>query len=1064
MKIFKSISLGICLSFLPGLLCAQQKVSGYIYSRESPKLPVTGATVRLKGNLKSSISDQNGFFQLDLLADSIIITAVGYKKTALAIPENPGDLLTIYLESTANDLGEVMVSTGYQTIAKERATGSFYKIDNTLLNQNVSTDVISRLEGISSGLLFDRRDANNTKIEIRGLSTIYSNAQPLIILDNFPYEGNINNINPNDVKDITILKDAAASSIWGARAGNGVIVITTKSGRYNSELTLSVNANTTWAEQPRLNTTAIIPSTDYIDLETLLFNKGFYNSRISSPAYNALSPVVEILANKSLSAVQAAAQIDVMRGYDVRDDFRKYIYRDALNQQYNINLSGGTDKLNYFISSGLDKNRQNLIGNELSRVNLKSSMVFRPIKNLELYADVQYTKTATTSNSPGGYGSGYKIRNSNLYPYARLADDRGNPLGLYTLFPKGFTDTLGKAKLLDWRYIPLQELKENDNTSAQHDILTNVGIKYKLSTLLNAELKYQYERSFTDSRQYKSMNTFYTRDLINRFTNLSQNQLELRNPIPMGGILDLTDADLDAYSIRGQLNARKNWADKHDINLLAGTELRQTENIQRTDRTYGYDPEFISFKNVDYINSYLSYNNLFGSNTIPVYDSFKSLRFRYVSVYANGSYTYSNRYTISASARRDASNVFGVSTNDKGTPLWSVGAAWDLSQEAFYTYSQVPYVKLRATYGRSGNTNQAVSALTTLQYYPASNSIVNLPSAQILNAANPNLKWERVAMLNLGVDFAAFKNRLSGSIEYYRKKSTDLLAFQQIDFTSGLGYVMTNSATLTGSGVDINLSGKIIDGGFKWNGSLLFSHAAYQVSKVQANSATNGYASDGTTVTPIEGYSPYELVSYRWAGLDPKTGDPLGYINGKISTDYSALINSPFSEQTKHGSGVPLYFGNLRNTFSYKNISLTLNIAYSFGYYFRKPTVNFSDLLNNGTMHLDYLRRWQKPGDEQQTNVPSFVYPSNGERDTFYQYSEINVLKGDHIRLQNVFLEYNFEQSVCKKLSIQNLSLYANSANLNLMLWRANDQGIDPNQPLGLQPGRNISLGLRFTL
>lgn len=189
MKIFKSISLGVCLAFLPGLLYAQQKVSGYIYSRESPKSPVTGATVRFNGNLKSCISDQNGFFQLDLLADSIIITAVGYKKTALAIPENPGDLLTIYLESNSNDLGEVMVSTGYQTIAKERATGSFYKIDNTLLNQNVSTDIISRLEGISSGMLFDRRDANNTKIEIRGLSTIYSNAQPLIILDNFPYEG-----------------------------------------------------------------------------------------------------------------------------------------------------------------------------------------------------------------------------------------------------------------------------------------------------------------------------------------------------------------------------------------------------------------------------------------------------------------------------------------------------------------------------------------------------------------------------------------------------------------------------------------------------------------------------------------------------------------------------------------------------------------------------------------------------------------------------------------------------------------------------------------------------------
>ncbi len=207
------------------------KITGYIYTTD--KLPISNATVNLSKSQKRTISDRNGHFSVSAShpTDTLVITSVGYNKKIILVNTKSFMPLRIFLENDTQLLQEVSVSTGYQTLSKERATGAFYKIGNKLFNQNISTDVISRLEGISSGMLFDNRNPNETKIQIRGLSTLSIESQPLIILDNFPYECDINNINPNDVENVTILKDAASASIWGARAGNGVIVITTKKGK-----------------------------------------------------------------------------------------------------------------------------------------------------------------------------------------------------------------------------------------------------------------------------------------------------------------------------------------------------------------------------------------------------------------------------------------------------------------------------------------------------------------------------------------------------------------------------------------------------------------------------------------------------------------------------------------------------------------------------------------------------------------------------------------------------------------------------------------------------------------
>lgn len=339
------------LTFAHLLICAfahSQIVTGKVVAAHTAE-PLAGATIVLKHG-KAAVTQSDGTFIITLSgpADTLIVTHTGYNPKQVLVYAS--DLpLTITLQPVGAAMEDVVVSTGYQQIPKERATGSFAVIDNKTLNMQIGTNILDRLNGVASGILFPQK-LNGPGILVRGLSTIQGPATPLIVLDNFPYEGDIANINPNDVENITILKDAAAASIWGARAGNGVIVITTKKGRFNQPLRVTLNANITSAAKPDLFAVPQISSSDFIDVEQFLFSKGYYNAEINSFYRTPLSPVVELLVKKStgqLTAAEADAQINAYRNHDIRSDYYNYVYRSQLNQQYSVNLSAGSGNIAY---------------------------------------------------------------------------------------------------------------------------------------------------------------------------------------------------------------------------------------------------------------------------------------------------------------------------------------------------------------------------------------------------------------------------------------------------------------------------------------------------------------------------------------------------------------------------------------------------------------------------------------------------------------------------------------------------------------------------------------------
>lgn len=1041
-------------------------IKGTIVNKDLTTL--AGATIKLDDGTFVTSSDAKGDFSLYVSQSKfkLIISFVGYENKEFVL-ELPVKLpLQIMLTETSESLKEVVVSTGYQNLPLERATGSFSKVNNATLSLKVSTDILSRLENEVPGLIFNKVGngaAGNNSISIRGQSTINSNTQPLIVIDNFPYDGDLNNINPNDVESITVLKDAAAASIWGSRAGNGVIVITTKKGAYQTPTHVAFNSNITFGQKPNLFYQSKMSSADYIEIEKKLYNQGFYDNAIQSTNYLPLSPVVNLLlaqTNGTISAADANAQIESLKHQDVRNDFEKYFYRQSVNQQYSVNLSGGSQVQKYFLSAGYDKNLDNLVNNGYDRVTINATNTYSLInKKLEITFGINFTDSKTQQNNPG-YGSVNVNPSNPLYPYAKLADNSGRPVSTVKDYSTSFVDSAARHGLLNWEYKPLEEIQLANNTSAVIDYRINTGLNYKILPGLSAQILYQYENSSTTGRNLQSQDSYYTRNLINNFT-VDNGDGTLTYNVPLGGILDRNDQRYVSQNLRGQLNFQHQWQNKHEVNAIAGYEIQDQHTTSDIYRLYGYDDEHAINGTVAYGDFFPQYSYPGNYSAIPNVDAESDVTNRFLSYFGNASYTYNNLYTFSGSARFDQSNLFGVKTNQKGVPLWSAGAAWNVSNEHFYKLDWLPYLKLRATYGYNGNINTRLSAYTTASYQSGSTSSTGLNYAFIDNPPNPELRWERVEIINLGLDFNTQKNILSGSIEFYSKRGLDLIGDTPFPPSSGITTFTGNTADTKGHGIDLNLTSHNLDGRFKWYTSLLFS---YVVDKVTNYGSTQN-VSDYLTYLggfPLQGKPQYAVYSYRWAGLDPQNGNPRGYLNGAVSEDYSAIISGATTANIQYnGPARPTKFGSLRNTFSIGAVSLSANISYRFGYYFRKSSVNYIDVLNGIGSSGDYADRWQQPGDESHTNVPSLPAIADNNRDNFYLYSSALVAKADNIRLQEVTLSYDLNKSQFKSLPFSSIRFYLYMNNVGL-IWKAAKGNIDPDYATSVYPPvKTLSLGLK---
>jgi TonB-dependent outer membrane receptor, SusC/RagA subfamily, signature region len=1024
---------------------------------------LVGATIAIRGDTIARLSDSKGEFKIPYIKDTfvLVISNIGYKTQEILIKGENN--ITIKMEPFPKPLTEVAIEAA-KTAAPPKdttpstipdiKTGSEFKFDANLRNYPVIQNITDIFPAATGAVLVSPTSSpqlNQAPLTIRNRITIFGDPHPLVILDNFPYHGDINNINPTDIESISIIKDAAASTQWGIHAGNGVILITTKKGSYNTSPKVSAVANVTMGFKPNLHSLHTLSANDHTEIVKTLFREGYYHNLIQNAPYAVLPPAADILFKQErgqLSATESEKALNELRQTDIRNEAEKYLYRKSLHQQYHVGVTGGAGRHHYYYSIGYDAAKSNLAGNDNSRFTMKLNNTVQIGKSgPELYSDLYFNRSAANNN-------GFDI--NDLLFHQKLADDEGRALPIAQTLNQAFKDSITQAaRLLDWNYRPLDEIKLSNNTLDKTIFMFTTGIRFKLGKKWEVNAVYRYEKDMIANKNLHSVESYFTRNIINEFTRIDSQGLY--RPIPLGGILDENISKRTADNMSAMITFRAFNRGASTLTLYAGSEIRHIITNSKRLRRYGITesgPPAI----IDYITRFMLSYAPGIPQRIPAVNEPMMQRDHFYSLSANGVYTWRKRLAASFTIRKDESNIFGAQANQKGIPLVSTGISWDIYPESFDNSRLFSQLRLRLSNGFCGNTSKNYSTLTGFQ--TTGPNIWNSPAGFITNPSNPKLAWETVRISNIALDFSLLNKKISGTAEYFVKEGSNLLGSAPIDPTGGVTIFQGNVASMKGHGVELTLNTKLSFSNLQWQGTLLASCVQDKVTRYYILAPANWYYPNPQFLNPKEGKPLYAAYSFNLVGFDPITNEPIGVLNNRESKDYDAIINSPnFSELIYHGPATPTFYGSFHNTISWKQLELGFNIIFKAGYYFSVSPLSFDQLFNGASArNSNFSHSMIQPGYDLITNIP--FRQQNPQKDAFYKYSSNFVEKGDHIRLQDIKLKYTLLKNPSRP-SIWPLSeffLYANNLGL---LWKANKRNMDPDYPNKMAPPVTITLGIK---
>jgi TonB-linked SusC/RagA family outer membrane protein len=936
-----------------------------------------------------------------------------------------------------------MINTGYEVLPKERVTGSYSPVSKVQLERQTATSILTKLEGRAAGLLFNKNRIPGSGlpfISIRGQSTINANTEPLYVVDNLPYYGDITNINPNDIESITVLKDAAATSIWGARAGNGVVVITTKKGQELKKARLELNSSITFTAKPNLWYMPVPSSKEFIEINSIRFAGGEFKDAIDS-YYELVSPDVEIMQQHPSDE---EAQLNKLRSRDVRYDLSGLLYRTGNIQRHNLSVTGGSANMQYYLGGGFENENMSQVSSYRQRVTLTGNLNFNK-KFYEIGIQGFFTDNRSKIHPvPDG-----------LYPYSALVDNAGTPATVTRDLKDRYKDSVSSL-LQDWAYRPLQEYRENALFSkGRHTRITITG-KIHIDRSLTASIIYERQQGSDELNDLKGPASYYVRNLQNKFA--VNNGGSITYPIPLGGILDKEKDEYIADKARFQLNYEWNKRQNFRVSALGGVEYGKFTTDTSGMRYLGYFGDISrAIPSSNFNGNYPLFYNTALTDRVPNFNHMGSGFDFYPSAFANTAFTAWGRYTVTLSGRIDQSNLFGAEANKQSIPLGSIGFKWNAGDESFYPLKFLPYCTIRTSYGYSGNVDKRTTAYTSAMVAPA-NRYGAIPMG-ITSPDNPYLRWERSGLLNMAIELADRKKHIQLSFEYYLRKSAYLLGSGEQDPTLGSLYFWGNNADMKGRGFDLRVETNHRFGS-KWrlNNLFLLSKTTNKVTRYDDPYHEAWYYTDPRYISPKVGAPVYSIYAYKWGGLDA-AGDPQGYLNGVLSKNYGSIATSSPDSLVRVGSKVPTVFGSFFTSLSYGQITCSFTFIGKFNYYFRRSSVNYSDPLNVVFMGLDdYSNRWQRAGDENKTNVPSLKV--DPQRDLFYNNAEPLVVKGDQIRLHDVNISYEMPEKIVKKWKLQSLRFYAYGANLGI-IWKVAPGKIDPDYLTGYPVPKNLTIGLK---
>ncbi len=1086
----------------PEEIAIKKQVKGVVKDDSGETIP--GAAVQNLTTGAVVATDINGEYAITASAgDKILITSIGMTDFSAVVGKS--DVLNAQLALDIVALEDVVV-TGYQTISKERATGSFNKVNSDHLAQP-SSNIGERLIGAAAGLAATTDAEGNISFEIRGLSTLVaSNKSPLLIVDGFPVEASINTLNPNTIESITVLKDAAAASIWGAKSANGVIVVTTKSGKDAQQKGgVQVSFNAMLKYSPKIDYdyyTANASNQEVIDWQIFQFensmfgrysliNNGNGNNNIRYN-YNSYSNLFVMLNENRLGFVsdsELQSYIAKIRTQSNKEQIKDHLLENPFTQQYSLNIAQSSDKMTSNYSMMYEGAQQYLKGNGNKKYTFNANMNVKLYKWLDFSINGAFYYNKRENNGVHFKGPEFEEffdENGNYTDVIRPYDSR-NDRTFYTPNVRRYLNWQA-FPYQDWGYNPVQEMRGQDHTTKTLNARIQAGLNFKIAKGINFESKFQYEILNTDTKQIWDESTYKVRSTINMAATSDKTPTGAVTPnLPAGSMMDQSRSYTNAYNWRNQFNLDRTFAERHQVSFIAGMEIsnRVYETVANP-TTYGYNDETLSvgkflgttFKYTNYLNSSSTFSNYVNSYTYN--------QDRYFSAYANLAYTFDGKYTLSASARTDASNLITDDPKYRYSPFWSVGAKWNVTKENFMgNVDWVDFLAVRFTYGFNGNVDSSTSVQPVIGYNTSQNILINDYTASISSYGNTSLRWEKTRSIDFGVDFDFWSGKLSGRVDFYHKKGKDLLATIALPGASGASTNRINAAEMTNKGFELELGTQHRFGKVLWNGTLMLAYNKNNIDKM-FRTAYTGYdlsgrnesdSGDSADVRYREGYNANTLWSYAYAGLI-NTGteaSPAWYPT--IWQGDQKFI--PVSNQTgdwseymvNSGTSVAPWNLSFASSFQYENFDLSFMITSKFGHKFRSLPFNYT-VAPNIVPNLAMSEILNQNGDK--------YFPFPAEPYSSYEYAEgigydvdtiwtrytrfmdYGVESAALIRIQEIALGYTLPRKAVDKIGIGGLKVYLKGNNLHTFTFNKWDE--DPEYPLGtIRPVAYYTFGVNIT-
>lgn len=993
--------------------------------------PVPAATITLQGKKGvGTVTDSNGNFSLSLdkgKGETLLVSFLGMKPTSYYVNcRKDANNITLTLKDDNHLLDEVVV-TGYQTISKERATGAFGSVTSKQLESKLNSDLKNILEGQVAGVVLDK-DGN---VSIRGISTLNAETKPLLVVDGYPTEGDLSDLNPENIENVTILKDGVAASIYGSRSANGVIVVTTKSGAKGKA---KVNYQGTFKFEPKpdLDYLHMANASDYIDAELDLYNQDNSAYTLSLKSTNLSDVEYMLIARKSgmMTEDEFNQGISKLRNNDFLAQMKKYMFRTAFQQMHNVSISGGNDDVTYNLAVNYMNERESFINTRNNRLIVDFKNTWKPYKFLTVgvAANLKYSR-ATSPNTSWQTLTNYS---SYVKPYTQLVDENGQMTNLRTI-SYALDETFNQVSgLKDTGYNPITDAYQDYNKTQNFGARLNAFLRFDIWKGLSAEFGGTWSRSNTTYKSISEANSYDMRLAYNSMTSKSNTSSHY---VPDGDMINESRSTNENWTIRTQINYRGQFG-KHRVSALAGNEVRRiTTDYNQYETRLGYNStagSFTPFNIVDFkSNTFkqdLLYSNLLSGSVN--YGSYSLRDNRFVSWYFNGSYEYDDRYIVSGSIREDLTNFFGTNPKYRHKPLWSVGGTWKIKNEKFFDVDWVDRLNLRASYGVNGNISLAEGPyliLSTGSY----NSTTGGVSYGIASYPNNSLRWEKTKTTNIGIDADFLKGRVGFSFDYYLKKSSDLLARDATDPTTGTSSMTKNVGAIDNNGFELSVHGtpiKVRD--FSWNAVY---NIAINKNKVKKYNVSRKYPTSWAYTSPIqaEGYPMYGFFGYHFAGLNDKGQTLIYNANGEKTLASNATVDDVYYQ----GTAIPKVDMSLTNTFNYKNWSLSFMFIAKLGHKYRKDTFHGSNYNNR------YVgQRWKQAGDENNTIYPTL---ESWNMDLFYfPFCDVNIGNASYLKMRDLTLSYNFDKGLIRHIGMTNARIYLQARNLFRITGKECD--IDP--------------------